>query len=202
MSNKRSYSHSLITYLPKCAIEDILLNNFPYLTHYAYIYHDKDDCVAHWHVLLHLSRNMTSSACCSRFTSELFQANTFSETIKTDGIAAYLLHQNEPNKHQYSIDEVYSNDFSWWLNQYAPEIDKNQTSINVIDDLINGLHPRELLQKYGRDVVVNYQKYKFFAELIKTHDYRNNPKSYYDELQQKEYERLKQQADELGITLK
>lgn len=200
--SKRIYSHSLISYLPPYLITDILFNSFPYLDHYAYILHDKDENEPHHHILLHLTRAMTTSAVCSRFKTELSPANTFNEPIKSDSIATYLLHENEPEKHQYNLNEVISNDFSWWLNNFTPDLDKNQLTINVVNDLIVGVSPRELMSRYGRDIVINYQKYRFFADLIKQSEKYSPPQGYYDEEFKKACERLKRQADELGITLK
>ena len=80
---------------------------------YAMILHDKDYYTegenageikkAHWHIVLRFKQAVWSSAVCKELGIE---QNYIEQVRKFDNALQYLIHYNDSNKAQYTIDEV------------------------------------------------------------------------------------------------
>lgn len=84
-----------------------------------------------------------------------------------DSVAAardYLTHKNEPeykNQHVYDVKEVITYGQGWQaFNKAGRSIDD---VIDILDRIANGDSLRDLARDYGRDVVINYEKYRYFS---------------------------------------
>lgn len=75
---------------------------------WAYIYHDKDDTDKHLHILLYDEGGTNLKSHCNRFAS-VIPANFVLKVWSPRSMARYLIHKDNPEKHQYSLDEVYTN---------------------------------------------------------------------------------------------
>ena len=70
---------------------------------YAYIWHDKDNSKKHAHLVLAFNNYRYQDAVCE----ELNIPSNYVEPINSiDGMLTYLIHLNQPNKHQYDVNEV------------------------------------------------------------------------------------------------
>ena len=152
---------SLISYLSESEFLPILQDNSR-IRNYIYIYHDKDKCEPHYHICLNTFNAHTQTAVCKWF--KINDANTFSEEIHSSNIFGYLTHSlpKYKDKYQYSENELRSNDIEFWR-RFSPTADIAQS---IIADLLDGKSLREMLFLYGREFVINYNKYRYFASLV------------------------------------
>lgn len=166
-----------VTYMQQDLLLD-LLEKLP-LRHFALCFHDKDTNedgtpkVPHIHFLLNLQKDKTTQWCCNTFAR--YQAeqgveeiqNTLCE-VATDPtqVYRYLRHADDPNKVQYDIDEVITDDSAYWLireeKRYSDYDDKNQ-ALNIVTDIMSGVSQMEMLRRYGREYVINRDKYMAFV---------------------------------------
>lgn len=171
---------SLVTYLSNDDIISIC-SNISNIRHYAFIYHDKDindnnlPIEPHYHLLLRLENACTVSAVRKYFP---FKPNTFVEVIKCDNIYNYLTHDGFEDKIQYSPDSIVSDDIKYWEKLSLTD-NSNQRTVDLITDLLNGVDLFTMLSTYGRDFVINYDKYMKFSRLLPN---PNNPPLSDDEL--------------------
>lgn len=154
----RYYSFSLTSYHTLQEIQHFCST----ASKYAYIFHDKDDCEPHFHVLCVFKQNMSFSQVKSKFPDT---ANIFVQPL-LDKIQAfrYLTHKDNPEKYQYSDSLVSSNALSYFSEKDTKQVD--------VDSLLTDLSPysmltlRELAIKYGRDFIKNYSTYKDYAKKV------------------------------------
>ena len=152
---------SLISYLSESEFLPILQDNSR-IRNYIYIYHDKDKCEPHYHICLNTFNAHSQTAVCKWF--KISDTNTFSEEIHSSNIYGYLTHSlpKYKDKYQYSESELRSNDIEFWR-RFSPTADIAQS---IIADLLDGKSLREMLSLYGREFVINYNKYRYFASLV------------------------------------
>ena len=190
MKNKeRARDWSLITYLPEETFLPILENN---IQKYAYILHDKDGVKPHWHIVTYTTNPRARNG-----IKELFPAEqtTLIERIKVSRkkVFEYLTHKNEKDKHQYTAEEVKTNDAEFWEKDEA----ENKSTDSLIDDIIAGVPFRELARRYGRDYIKNYTTYNHFASMVAAQEQKGWTFKY-QEIQKninksKEFEEFQQQ---------
>lgn len=152
---------SLVTYLSEQEFLPILQDT-SHIRNYIYIYHNKDKCAPHYHICLNTFNNHTPTAVCKWFKKP--DVNTFNEEIHSSNIFGYLTHSlpNDKDKFHYSESELRSNDIEFWR-RFSPTADIAQS---IIADLLDGKSLREMLSLYGREFVLNYNKYRYFASMV------------------------------------
>lgn len=128
---------------------------------FAYILHQPecDKNQLHWHIVVKLHKQDT--------TEYFFNRKSFLQNVRVSGLEKrigafkafeYLVHKNDPQKIQYSFDEIVSNvDLSFWQNLGG----KSNNNTEFVVDLQN-LSPVEMAYKYGRDFMRNYKVYLEF----------------------------------------
>lgn len=182
---KRSRNHSLITYLNKTDIENVLQKHLIDIKDYAYICHDKDVSkqgtlkAIHFHIVLHLYNPKSTNVVRSWFyDTSLFSSlkpipNTLSQpVIDIDGILDYLTHCNQPDKYQYDKSLIITNNLDWL--DTPTEDDKDSKSYSIVQDILEGCSMRQLAFRYGREFIINHKVYMDFASLILTEDKSND----------------------------
>lgn len=159
MKNERYYNWSLITYASPDEFQ-LLLEK---CTHYAYIYHDKDDNENHYHVICVFQNQRTLSAIKRDINST---QNTLGQKVNSlSDMFHYLTHDEEEGKEIYPIENVVCDDLYYWT--HLDNVKDDSADIEqMIDDIINGVHYRILARKYGRDYVKNHVVYESFAERV------------------------------------
>lgn len=107
----RSRVHMLLLY-PTDESHVLALEKIQSSYDYAYCLHDKDIAEdgsikkAHWHVVIRFNQAVWSSAICK----ELGIEHNYIENVKRfDNALQYLIHYNDTEKAQYTIDEVFGN---------------------------------------------------------------------------------------------
>ena len=165
-TNERSRNFALVTYLSVEEVEKYC--HLPHVKNYAYIMHDKDlledgtPKQPHIHLVVVYHNARTLSAVRSDFTA--YEQNTLSEyCIDLEGAYDYLLHKRNPEKYQYSKDEVKTN-VGYFRGDYSSAEDN--TAFCLVMDIISGKSRFDLLRKYGRDYAINREKYHGLATEI------------------------------------
>lgn len=162
---------SLITYLSETDLLKVLSSHSQSIFSYIYIYHSKDLSVPHIHLVIRTRNDKTSSAVLKWFKWS-GSANTLIEKVFSPSIVAYLTHENQPDKYQYSSDDLRSDNIDFW--QKFKLYEKSDNAVYIIDDIIAEVPLRTLVQRYGRDFVINYDKYKRVARIIQAQDLDND----------------------------
>lgn len=168
MDKSRYRNFSFITYIPADELKQILVRNSN-VRHFAFIVHDKDinsdgEVIAsHIHLLLRLTNACTKSAVLKYFRDNITKQNTFVETIKSDNIFNYLTHDGFEDKFQYSDKDIISDDISFWPD-FSSDNSSDDRAVNIIEDIIKGVDMFTLAKRYGRDLIINYDKYLKFAK--------------------------------------
>lgn len=128
---------------------------------WAYILHDKDGGEQHYHIIAVFKNARTEDGIRAIIPNT---QQTRIEIVK-NGIEAcyrYLTHEDNPEKHNYSKDEIQSNGKGYFEENRAD----NETAEQIIDDILQGLSLRELARRYGRDFMKNWRKYIEFARAV------------------------------------
>lgn len=128
---------------------------------YAYIYHDKDGNEPHYHYLFQLKSNCTFRSFLCRYDVKMHAEICFSPL----GSFEYLIHKNNPEKYQYLLENITALHFNKFLSLSLSGNDsaKNLRTMDLLQDIINNTPLDEMVYKYGRDYVLNYNKYHDFA---------------------------------------
>lgn len=174
--NERSRNFCLITYHSEETLLSVLSRYSSRVRHYAYILHDRDTNddgslkEKHFHLLLQLNNAMTLSAVRRLFPAVLDEKGKEISTLgqpmrdKSDCFV-YLDHADLPDKYHYPHDDIKSDDLGYWNGVQRGEADDK--TLNIIDDIIACVPFRELAQRYGRDLVLNFSRYRDFAEAVR-----------------------------------
>ena len=162
----RSYLFSLVTYLTDDEIRQVLYAHQKSILHYAWILHDKDvneigePLTPHRHLVLHLKSQSIPERIHNWFC--YFDSNTFVEVGRSrPALGQYLIHENAESKVQYDISNVFSNDIDYW---FQPDAEKK--SYQICCDIMSGASTRELVQKYGREYIINQHAYRSICAQI------------------------------------
>lgn len=157
----RDYNWCLVSYAPIEELQPLL----DIATHYAYILHDKDNCKdKHYHILVAFEVTKSFNQLTEFINSLKLKQNVFKAAIKDKYSAyKYLTHNGWQDKYQYNEDCIISDNNVFWSGVKV----KTDKGFNVIEDIINGFTRYQLAKKYGRDYIINYQKYEEFAGIVR-----------------------------------
>ena len=155
-------------------LKAILVNNGSTFKHYAYILHDKDnEEQLHFHLCLEYKNARTFTQ-----VKAMFEGAHVEEMEYKNISYQYLIHKNDPDKYQYSIDNVMTLEkdyYSLMLNNN--EYDKLDTT-TLIEAINSGIHTyTELILKFGLNQVNMYHNLinKLFNEQFeKQLEFKNN----------------------------
>ena len=182
----------LISYLPSTdIINDILEKKIKSIKSYAFIYHNKDiylnDIIddkneilhkkgdlktPHYHIYLRFKTNRDVDEIKRWFMPKGLldenglPYNCLSQKVKSSvACIEYLTHKNEPEKYQYSENDIISYNIDSVL-----ENDCIDNSIDIVEDMLSGSPTRELVKRYGRDFIYHYSSYSAIVAKIKYED--------------------------------
>ena len=148
------------TYVPSCDFE-YALNK---ASHWAYIYHDRDKCEPHYHVLLHYDNARTGYAVLKDFAH--IQNSMAESTDSPVSCYEYLTHANDVDKFQYPSSDIVCHNPIYW-EHFLPSV-RDRTQVDFIDDLLNDddIDLSYMARKYGRDFIKNYKAYLDFRREV------------------------------------
>lgn len=185
--DKKTRFPSLITYADEKQIVKVLNEKSDQLLFAEYIDHNKDNNVAHRHIVLELKAPRYISDVIAWFKgcldSDNKPVNTRGEvTRSTEDIDDYLTHANDDTKYQYKecdikvsigtrdeyrthVTEIQAIENSKALKSFENEAraDDVETQLQAI---IDGTPHREMARRYGRDYIKNHKSYKEYALLM------------------------------------
>lgn len=197
----RNRNFACITYLNETALKLVLLLHSHQIRVYAYAYHDKDtyedDVIdeesgevvhekgnlkePHYHILLILNNCNTLSAVRRWFygykDKDNKDINTLVQVSRDKYFSFdYLTHNTaecmRQGKYLYPSDIVVSNDINHFKGHYSADFDSAQL---ILLDFLKGTPYKEMAMKYGRDFILNFEKYKTFATEMHFHEKFNPP---------------------------
>lgn len=158
--NPRRRNFALISYVSESELKDTLNSHSDDIKHFAYIKHDKDiednkPVTPHWHIILHFFNPHLMSAVKSWFRQFSTQ-NTLVQEVKDLGaLVEYLTHEDNPEKYHYPKDDIKTDDRDWLFSCD----DDTSSSYEILNSILLGLSYRELAKKYGREFIINHEKY-------------------------------------------
>lgn len=152
----QSRKWSLVTYLCPDEIAKVFADKVDKVRSYAYCTHDKDEGKEqHTHVIVWLNTPYAASTIKNWFRGEDIKgqlANTLAEPCKdVAAMFRYLTHQDNPEKYQYSPDDVICSDPS----SFEDDVQTDDTW-TAVEDLLNGVPLKEVARRYGRDFIHHY----------------------------------------------
>lgn len=130
-----------------------------------------ENAVRKWFYRFHVTEEVKNE---ETGETELKVVNTLNKIC--DSVAAsrdYLTHKNEPehlNKYVYDTKDVIEFGNGWQaFNKTGRSADD---CLEVLDRILEGATERELARDYGRDIIINYDKYARFAYRMKATEER------------------------------
>lgn len=154
---ERYYSWSLVTYSTPLEFGKL----FERVNHYAYIKHDKEKAVEHYHVLLTFKKEISLKKIKDIISSS---SNTLGQPLKDRfAMFSYLTHENlsESEKEVYNKDDIVCDNKKYWLSVETSKADNRE----FVKDLLT-LSQLNLAIKYGKDFIRNRCYYISFAREI------------------------------------
>lgn len=228
LDNKSRIRHfNMVLY----STEDELLKMFvkykERITRYAYIVHDK--CVydrdiyeedgktlkhkqgeaekVHIHLLLSVYNNTTCSA-----IKKLFSTDTDKPRVEPMndiyGSFRYLIHKDNPEKYQYDLLSVQSNDMNYYLSleTNGERKESDQKAWEIVQLLRQDTSPMIIAKRYGRDFIIHYRQYKDFCDSVTLWERENRYRlievpNEKDPFEKKEYdqEKIPFEDDQKGV---
>ena len=157
------------------------------IAHYAFVVHDKDryldDLIdkdgnyvhrkgdiekVHIQLIVSLYNGATVKAVARLFKTENDNAKV--EAIN-DLVAQYryLTHKDDPEKYQYSDEEIISDDINHYEKMCVrgDKRDTDEKAVEIVEAILAGINPRILLHRYGRDFAIHKKQYEECAESIR-----------------------------------
>lgn len=131
---------------------------------FAYIYHDKDDKEPHYHYYVTYSMNKNLYNLAKEFRADHY---TFMvENVRSrKGCLRYLVHRDDPDKAQYPVGSVISNNFESVERACRDDREPCQDNLEFIKDMYR-LTTFEMGCKYGRDFMKNVNAYGHFCQFL------------------------------------
>lgn len=179
---------SIVSYLPEDIIQDIITTLYKTgkLLHYMYILHHSDNAVPHIHLALIFSEKIQYANLYMKFCGYLDEnknaINSFLEpAFHVECLPDYFLHCDEKSikegKFRYPDEELHSDNVDYFRD-YIPTIKEDSVS-SAMNDLMSGVSLIECVNRYGRDFVIYYSKYKdLLADIGYVYDYAS--KKFYE----------------------
>ena len=83
-----------------------------------------------------------------------------------------MCHKDDPDKYQYPESDIISNDINYYekLCLEGDKVDNDNKAESIIMDILKGVNPRIMLSRYGREYVINREKYRDYAQDIREYD--------------------------------
>lgn len=178
--NGRAFN--FMCYLDESSIQRCICQNRRKIRSYGYILHDKDTddngCLKepHYHGVIRTYSQFTLYQFYSWFKPYLFELNEETKqfdkkinlvpefTSDLQMSVNYLTHKDNPEKFQYSVNDIMSDD----LQDLSCVVDKcYDSSYDLVNDIIDGKTELELLKKYGREYVYHRTQYRELAYQIR-----------------------------------
>lgn len=159
---------SIVTYLERETVSEILERHADNIDGALYIKHDRDTNEPHIHVFIILKTSRIVSEVVNWFKKDT-DVNTFGErhNYGKSSTIKYATHTDEDSKKLgkalYELDEItyFNCDFSYWTKE------KKDVTFQMLEDLLSGVSLRLIACNYGRDFIYHYSAVKELADAIR-----------------------------------
>lgn len=145
------------------------------LRYYAFIEHNKDDKERHFHVALHFYNQRRLTSVRNMFSGLNFNVLVQYAVDKYKLVNKYFTHTDKASvdarKEVYNRSEIHSNGIEHFQ---ARNEEEHEKTLNILDDITKGVSLYELARRYGRDLVINFEKYYAFTRWIEDYNNSNN----------------------------
>lgn len=169
-SEKKGRLHSLITYASFQDIQKVFDYRKEQVRRWCAILHDKDvdennqPVIQHYHIVAEFYDAYRVSSVRNWFKTCLDDKGQAVTTlgqlvIDRKSITDYLTHSNTPEKHQYPETDIENYLDYVGIAGTSPRND-DDSALNIIDDMLNGASFYDLIRRYGREFIINSQKYR------------------------------------------
>ena len=174
-STNKVRAFSCITYLTEKQINEVIGLHNRSIRSWAYILHDKDKTVTHYHLVF---RTFDAWTCAQvekwfkGFTDEHGEAvNTLVERAKDlHALGDYLTHSDpdsiEAGKYRYNKTDIKSNG----LFDLVPTKDAVDDTFEMLEHMVNGASTRWMVRRYGKAYVYHYSQFQAVADAIRLED--------------------------------
>lgn len=177
MKIERCCSWSLILYENRDVIINTLLSiegtwsNFALSPLHNLDLNDNGDLKEpHYHLLITFRQWKSLNSIKDLFN---FNSNIFGERLYDRWSAfEYLTHLNDTDKVLYDKNDIYCTDLDYYCRSPSKDkdIEKNISLMNMLDLIIKKVPYREMVIQFGKDYVLNYEKYLLMARLINSQE--------------------------------
>lgn len=186
VSSSQYRRYTGVSYLSRDILLSILRNKNA-IAYYAFILHDKDIVLnqdgteslkpPHFHLILLLKypqKKLTVSNWFKGWEDENGSINTFLEPMSDlNSCFRYFRHLDHPDKYQYPLCDIYSNDLIYITNLLDNDNDYTEDKLYIgLEMYMNGDNPRNIAYKLGRDFIIHYRAIKELADDIYHYEYR------------------------------
>lgn len=156
---------------------------------YAYVLHNLDSTPPHYHIIFTVSHPcsivMIYNVFNSYFAAYEFQNSQVGPLISKKGAFAYLTHSNSPEKYQYPLSSVISNDFDYFTTESHSKVSKFSPEEMLHDIFI--LSTRELFLKYGTFYLINIRNFNYLRSRI-TFEEKIDDKFFFEIIHDKKFD--------------
>lgn len=184
MSNEKSRNFFIRTYLTEEYVKGFIKTLS--VAKWAYIKHDeRDGKEPHFHIVLRLNNPTTLSSmrgkikAYGRGKDNGKDVNSdVQECIDLNDAFLYLTHESNSavsaGKALYDVKDVRTNDFGYFRGDYSSASKKERvekctenTAYQILCDMESGVKLREMAKRYGREFIINFNRYNDFYTLMK-----------------------------------
>lgn len=138
---------------------------------YFMIIHDKDTQLVHLHVVLVFDKNKRAKTILNQMSDLLGCSDSniqIMECMSLINCVQYLTHKNQPKKHQYNFEDIYTNDIKQLKQLYNADTNSlNELDYNTLFNLVfvEGCDRLTLMKRIGINMYNHY--YKVIQDIYK-----------------------------------
>ena len=180
-SSKKVRAFSIITYCSKVQVGEVIGSHYRSIRSYAYIFHDKDETVPHFHVVFRTFDAWSIPQIEKWFKGFVDEKgdpiNTFVQRAgDLYALHEYLTHSDaaskDEGKYQYSPSDIISNG----LFDLVPKKDAVDDTFEMLEHMLNGASTKWMVRRYGRAFVYHYSQFMAVKEAIQQDEWLEKSK--------------------------
>jgi hypothetical protein len=160
---------TFMTYADEKDIHTTIVKHSSSIRAFAYIYHNRDENVPHYHLIVRTYSTWTEAQILKWFDWIKLKRNqnTFVQILDNSiGMNEYLTHGDMPSilagKEPYSRDEI--KDFGLW--DIVDKKDSYDETYEIVRSLMAGMSERDLIRRYGKNYLYHRNSYHEAADTI------------------------------------
>lgn len=174
-STKKVRAFSIMTYCSKAQVAEVIGSHYRSIRSYAYICHDKDETVPHFHLVFRTYDAWSIPQIEKWFKGFLDEKGEPINTFVQRAVDLYALHEylthsdtvsKDAGKHQYNPSDIVSDG----LFDLVPKKDAVDDTYEMLEHMINGASTKWMVRRYGRAFVYHYSQFSAVRDAIMNED--------------------------------